>query len=158
MNLESAGLLILGGKMNFEKSCGVIIYRQEAGEIEFLAVKSRGNGHWGFPKGHIEKGESEVETASREVYEETGLCVNLIDGFRKCISYPLSEDTLKEVVFFIGRSAAGVVSIQPEKILEFRWANYRAIKELLTYENIKEILKEANDFLLSSVFISIPKL
>ena len=69
--------------MNFEKSCGAIIYRIKDDNLEFLTISHRSDGHWGFPKGHVEKGESEEETAIREIYEETGLQVNLIDGFRE---------------------------------------------------------------------------
>ncbi len=57
--------------MFIEKSCGVIVYRIQIEKIEFLAVKSKVNGHWGFPKGHMENHESEEQTAKREVFEET---------------------------------------------------------------------------------------
>ena len=56
--------------MNIEKSCGVILYRNWLKEIEFLLVKSKEDGHWGFSKGHMEKDETEEQTAIREVFEE----------------------------------------------------------------------------------------
>ena len=63
-----------------EKSCGALVYRIKNGELELLLLKHRFGGHWSFPKGHVEEGETEVETALREVHEETGLTIQLEDG------------------------------------------------------------------------------
>ena len=63
--------------MRREKSCGAIVYREGHGQIELLLIKHRFGGHWSFPKGHMESGETEVQTALREVKEETGLSIQL---------------------------------------------------------------------------------
>jgi len=57
-----------------EKSCGAIVYRRESGNVLYLIIQQKSR-HWSFPKGHVERGESEKETALREIREETGLCV-----------------------------------------------------------------------------------
>ena len=54
--------------MDFEKSCGAVIYRKIDENLEFLSISHRNDGHWGFPKGHVEKNESEEETAIRESF------------------------------------------------------------------------------------------
>lgn len=95
----------------------------------------------------MEKGESEEQTAVREVFEETGLSVILLDGFKSEIEYQLAEGSNKEVIFFIGVSLKETVNIQLNEIDEFRWLKYEHIKEILTFENSKEILKKANYFL-----------
>ena len=59
--------------MTHEKSCGAIVYRRYHGNIEILLIKHINSGHWSFPKGHVEEGETEVETAQREIKEETNL-------------------------------------------------------------------------------------
>ncbi|MGH4139154.1 bis(5'-nucleosyl)-tetraphosphatase [Clostridium sp.] len=134
--------------MNMEKSCGAVIYRKLGEEFSFLAVKSKANGHWSFPKGHMEeKDENEKETARREVLEETGLSITLLDEFRTKIEYQLTESTLKEVIFFIGITSEQSVNIQQEEIEEFRWLNYKDMLDLLTFENSKKILIEVKDFL-----------
>ena len=46
----------------------VLLYTELGSEVEFIAVKSKANGHWGFPKGQMEKGESEEETANGNRY------------------------------------------------------------------------------------------
>lgn len=133
--------------MNIEKSCGVIVYKNFSEEIKFLAVKSKDNGNWGFPKGHMEKDESEEQTALREVAEETGLRVNLLDGFKAKIEYQLTEKTNKEVVFFIGVALEETVNIQQEELDDFVWLKYDDMKEILTFDNIKQVLMKANKFL-----------
>ncbi|MDR3049188.1 MAG: NUDIX domain-containing protein [Elusimicrobiota bacterium] len=76
-----------------EFSCGAIVYKKEGGKILFLIVHSKRNNEWGFPKGHIEKGESEKETAKREIFEETGIKeIEFIDDFRYEEIYNISKD------------------------------------------------------------------
>ena len=59
--------------MQHEKSCGAIVYRKFHGNIELLLIKNQNGGHWSFPKGHVEEGETEEQTAVREIMEETGI-------------------------------------------------------------------------------------
>ncbi|MCM1988944.1 bis(5'-nucleosyl)-tetraphosphatase [Oceanirhabdus seepicola] len=132
--------------MSMEKSCGAVIYRKLNGDLEFLAVKSKVNGHWGFPKGHVEEGETEKETAKREVLEETGLNITLVEGFRTKIEYSLAEDIRKEVIFFIGKTSDQCVKIQEEEIGEYRWLNYSEMLDLLTFDSNKSVLKEAQEY------------
>ena len=56
-----------------EKSCGVLVLRRQEDELYVVLLRHRFGGHWSFPKGHVEAGESERQTALREVREETGL-------------------------------------------------------------------------------------
>lgn len=133
--------------MNLEKSCGAVIYRISGEALEFLAIKSKINGHWGFPKGHMEKDESEKETAKREVLEETGLSIIILDEFRAEIKYKLEGDILKKVVYFIGITLEHSVSIQQEEIEEFRWQNFMDMFNLLTFETDRNVLLKVGNFL-----------
>jgi bis(5'-nucleosidyl)-tetraphosphatase len=119
--------------------------------LNFLAVKSRAYGHWGFPKGHVENDESEEQTAIREVFEETGLSVDLLNGFKAKTQYLLSKDILKEVIYFVGISLGESINIQTEEIQEYKWLKYSEMIDILNFDNIKQILKESHDFLLNSV-------
>lgn len=58
--------------MKEEKSCGAVLLRWECNELEVLLVRHRNGSHWSFPKGHVEAGEQERQTALREIREETG--------------------------------------------------------------------------------------
>lgn len=72
--------------MHREKSCGAVVVREDAGQKEILLIRHNA-GHWAFPKGHMEEGETEVQTASREIQEETGLMVDIDGSFRTVITY-----------------------------------------------------------------------
>ena len=74
--------------MKREKSCGALVYRVTSnGQKELLFIKHRHGAHWSFPKGHMEEGENEVQTALREVKEETGLDIDLEGNFRQSVEY-----------------------------------------------------------------------
>jgi bis(5'-nucleosidyl)-tetraphosphatase len=133
--------------MNLEKSCGAVIFRMSGEALEFLAVKSKENGHWGFPKGHMEKGETEEETAMREVLEETGLSITLIDEFRAEVEYKLTDNILKKVVYFISKTSEHSVIIQQEEIEKYRWQSFVDMLDLLTFETDKKVLMKAKNFL-----------
>ena len=60
----------------FERSCGAIVFKEMEGALYVLVIQ-HGAGHWSFPKGHMEAGESEHETAIREVAEETGIEIEI---------------------------------------------------------------------------------
>jgi bis(5'-nucleosidyl)-tetraphosphatase len=133
--------------MNFEKSCGAVIYRGENEDLEFLTISHSSDGHWGFPKGHVEEGENEEETALREIYEETGLTVALTTGFRVSIEYPIKQETMKEVVFFLAKAQEQTVNIQLEELQDYKWANFEDAREMVTYESSKRVLEQAYEFI-----------
>ena len=71
-----------------EKSCGIILFNGD--KVLILQHRDTDNteGHWDFPKGHVEKGESETQTALRELTEETGIKnLKLFSGFSHNIFY-----------------------------------------------------------------------
>ena len=86
----------------FEKSCGVLPWRQVNGQRKFLLVFETYSKCWSLPKGHMEPGETEEETALRELYEETGMTAVLDTSRNAAIEYPISHIARKQVVFFLG--------------------------------------------------------
>lgn len=134
--------------MKYEKSCGAVVYKIEGETRLYLIVKSIRDGHWGFAKGHVEQEETELETAKREVLEETNIKVNILDGFRVTKEYSPNENIHKEVVFFIGNSDDYTVKIQQEEVEEYKLATYQDIYNQLTYDSDKDVLKRADEYLL----------
>ncbi len=133
--------------MKHEKSCGVIIVNED----KVLLIKTTNN-DWGFPKGHTENSESEIDTALREVKEETNLDVEIIKNKKYLISYNPKENVYKEVVYFIGIiKNHNEINLQPEEILEYQWVPMAKVSDFLSFSNIKELYKEAlQDIVLDS--------
>jgi len=133
--------------MYSEKSCGAVIYRKISGYVEFLCISDRNDGHWGFPKGHVERDENDEETAVREVYEETGLQVMLINGFKVSVEYLIKEETIKEVIFFLSKVEDETVHIQLDEVIDYKWVSFQLARHLLTYKTSKDVLEQAWKFI-----------
>ena len=84
--------------MKREKSCGALVVRKNGENFDLVLLRHRFGGHWSFPKGHVEAGESERQTALREVREETGLAIRLLDGFRESVEYFPKPGVKKQVI------------------------------------------------------------
>lgn len=138
--------LALKRGLKHEKSCGAVVTRNRCGFTEFLLISNKDN-YWGFPKGHVEGNEKETETAVREVLEETGLAIEILDSFREESEFFVSADILKKVVYFIGKSLDEDVKIQQEEINSYKWLGYKEALELLTFESDKELLIAVRAFL-----------
>lgn len=137
--------------MDFEKSCGAVIYRIIDEDLEFLTISHRNDGHWGFPKGHVEKNECEEQTAVREVSEETGLMVTLINGFKVSVEYLIKQGITKEVIYFLAEWQEGVVHIEVDEVVDYKWASFQHTKDILSYKSSKEVLEQAYQFISSII-------
>ena len=128
--------------MKYEKSCGAIVFRRDTC-WNILLVRHLKGRHVSFPKGHVEIGESEVHTAQREVFEETGLRVPIDRRFRAVNRYNIRPDTQKMVVIFAAITDQVELTPQPEEIAEAFWAPIDRANEYLTYERDRRILRDA---------------
>ncbi len=134
--------------MVYEKSCGAVVFRRAGGEIKYLVIKSL-TGIYGFTKGHVEQGETEEQTAYREVFEETGISVTLLSGFRVEEEYPLpqKEDTIKQVVYFLGEYCDQEPRYQASELSDAVLVDYETAMSLFQFDSSRRILTEANKFL-----------
>lgn len=114
----------------FRKSCGVIPWRRNGDETEYLIVYEQFSQCWSLPKGHMEAGETETETALRELYEETGLTAVIDPSAAVTIEYPISPIVRKEAVFFLGQ-VHGQVSLQEGEIVTHRWVKRHELRQFL---------------------------
>lgn len=131
----------------YESSCGAVVCRKASDEIKFLLIRNKRSAHWGFPKGHIEQGETQEETAIREVLEETGLNIEILPGFVKKSEYTIQGRIEKSVSIFLAKTEETSYSLQEEEIEECGWFGYEEALKTLNYENDKIILKEANEYI-----------
>lgn len=151
-------------KITFEKSCGIVLFSQQKtsqktgakidakNERYYLLLHYPG-GHWDFPKGHVEDGENETQTAHREMLEETGIArIKLTPDFRKKIGYFYRRDRKlyhKDVVFFLGETSQQEVKLSHEH-QGYAWLPYIQAINQLTFPDAKKLLKKAENFLRQS--------
>lgn len=127
----------------YEKSCGAIIFYKTKQNTKILLVKNNNGRYWSFPKGHIEEGETEQETAIREIKEETGLDVTITPGFREISEYCPFGKIRKRVVFFLARAFTDNVVIQEEEIDSYIWVDLQQARKMCTYDNDLRIIEKA---------------
>ncbi len=130
-------------KCLYEKSCGGIIFYKNKASTRILLVKNNNGRYWSFPKGHIEIGETEEQTAVREIKEETSLDVEIKDGFREVSDYCPFGKIHKRVVFFLAQAFTDNVNVQEEEIAEYIWVDLQQAKKLCTYDNDLRIISKA---------------
>ena len=136
--------------MRKEKSCGACIFRLDNG-IKWLVLRhnpDRGH-HWDFPKGHVEPGETEEETAKREVYEECGIEIDIIKDFKEIVTFNPRPEIIKDVVYFVAKAKNTNVKFVLDEMCEYKWLSYEEAIKLLTFDNAKGLLEKANAFISS---------
>lgn len=131
--------------MTWEKSCGAVLYTQENGETRYVLTRNY-KGFYGFPKGHVEAGESELETAQREIYEEVGIRPVFVEGFRETVEYPLvdKENTWKQVVLFLAEYSGQAIVAQPEELSCAEVLPFGEALERLQRDSLREVLRRAD--------------
>ena len=132
--------------MKYEKSCGAVVIKYENDSLKLLIIKQTDN-YWGFPKGHVEDGETEEQTAIREIKEETNIDVEIDNRFRKVINYSPKVGVVKDVVFFIGKAISDNLVIDPKELLDAKWVNYKDAKDYFVYQETINVYEEALKYL-----------
>jgi 8-oxo-dGTP pyrophosphatase MutT (NUDIX family) len=146
--------------MPVEKSAGAIVFRKEKNKVLFLLLKHRA-GHWGFPKGLVEKGEKPEEAASREIKEETGLKeFKFIPDFSVWnkyffkVKYPyqlergwkMGDNVMKIVTYFLARTDEKDAKVSFEHD-NFGWFEYQEALGKLQFKEDKNNLSKAKQFI-----------
>lgn len=136
--------------MKKEKSCGAVVYKIENNQILFL-IEKMNHGHFSMPKGHVENNETEIQTALREIKEETNLDVTLDSSFRQVITYAPYQDCLKDVVFFIAKAKSGKIKNQECEVSKIEFLPFDKAIKTLTYKYDKEVLLKAYLYLIKKL-------
>ena len=129
--------------MKTEKSCGAVVFRTHENETQILLIRHYNGGHWAFPKGHVEKGETEEQTALREILEETGLSVQLDTGYRKVVTYSPRRDVIKDVVYFVALADDSIAVAQEGEISRVKWVDMADAVTHVSDDNDKQVLMGA---------------
>lgn len=137
--------------MTWEYSCGGVVFTHVDGELRFVLAQDRKR-QYGFPKGHMERGETQEQTALREIREEVGLDVRLLPGFREISIYPLpgKPNTSKRVTFFLAEYENQQIVPQSAELMNAPLVSYERALKLLSHEANRRILRKAMEFLQSA--------
>lgn len=142
--------------MNKEFSAGAIIFKRESNNILFLIIYSGRNRIWGFPKGHLEQGETAKEAAIREIKEEVGLeSLNFIDGFREEVMYETiskrppfkGEKIEKYVTYFLCEIKNQDIIVDGREITDYKFLPLDKAERMIRFRNLAILLRRAYDFL-----------
>ena len=137
--------------MGTEKSAGIVLFRNDSSKNEFLLLNYP-QGHWDFIKGKVEQNETPHETAIRETREETGIInIEFIDGFEESVEYDFrfkKENIHKKVIFFLAKTDEKNIKLSHEHN-DYLWLEYNDALKKTTFENAKNVLSKANEFLLN---------
>lgn len=141
--------------MIYEKSCGAVVFRRprlsaQNAPLQYLIIANqKGDApiHWGFPKGHVESGETELDTARREIAEETGLTVSFIGNFRAISHYSPRSGVKKDAIYFLAETTDRSITLQQSELADFIWTDYANALAQLTHDADKNILTQANEYL-----------
>ena len=135
--------------MDNVKSAGFVLFRKSHKGPLFLILHYE-SGHWDFPKGNIEKSETDMQAALRELKEETGITdVKIIEGHEERIKYSYSYKgklIRKEVVFFLAETCQKEVNLSYEHT-DFEWMDLKSAIQKVTYENAKNLLRKADEIM-----------
>ncbi len=133
--------------MTYEKSCGAVVFTRIDGEIHYLLVQNL-NGIYGYPKGHMEPGERELETARREIREEVGLEVEFIPGFRGEDAHRIpGKAVMKEIIYFLAEFSGQEPHYLESELSGCCLVSFAEAMEHFQFESSRRILREADGFL-----------
>lgn len=153
-------LKFFGFSVVWEISAGAVVFREEKRGRVYLLLHYL-SGHFDFPKGHIESGETEEIAVRRETEEETGICDIKIFSKRVSISYFYAAKgrerkkrlkagqgvwIFKQAHFCPAQTQTREVKISHEHI-GFVWLSYKEALSKVTFENARRVLMETEEYL-----------
>ena len=130
-----------------EKSCGCIIIKDN----KVLLVYEKNMNFWGFPKGHMEKEENEIETALREVKEEVGIDVKINNKKRYVLNYNIRNEIDKTTVLYVAVHKNDKIIMQESEIEDAKWCNFEEALNTLTFDDSREMFKQVIEDLKTSM-------
>ena len=124
--------------VKYEKSCGAVIFKDNL----VLLIQNKKSLHWSFPKGHKEYGESDLETAYREVKEETNLNIQIDEDIFIVINYSPKDNVSKDVKYYKAKYVDGTLLKQEEEVLDIGWYTINDALNKITFPQEKKVLEE----------------
>lgn len=137
--------------MTTEIDGGAIVYRVVDNQPVYLLEKSATSDFWGFPKGHVEGSETLERAAIREIKEETGIDAQIDTTFSIDAEYDMKNGHHKVITFYTSEVNSDKVTLQPEEISDYVWAPYEEARNVITYDNLKQVLDKTNQYIVEKL-------
>ena len=133
---------------------GFVVYRKTTDGIKFLLLYRRGN-YWNFPKGHFKPGERSIDTALRELEEETGIKkteLRMLPNFRAYERFYFkigNQGIYDTVILFLAETHKADIRIEPREHSGYGWFLYHDALNVIgkKYGDTRKVLKQASDYL-----------
>lgn len=122
---------------------GVIPLRKIQSEWKIFLICHKNGGHWAFPKGHAEKGETPIQVAKRELFEETALSITTLlsdNMIEESYSFKEKETFIQKRVGYFIANVEGEPSLQKEELLDADWFSIQQAQQKLTYPESRRLL------------------
>ncbi len=132
--------------MAYEYCCGAVLYTIINNTIHYVIIEENDH-HFGLPKGHMEPNETKIETAKREIKEETGINVEILTDFVQEIEYLLPNGNTKITTYFIAKFDHQKFIFDNQEILSVKLLPYLEAYTSLTYPQVKDVLDKANNYI-----------
>lgn len=145
--------------LKYRKAVFILVYAKTGKKVDYLLLKRRLHWKgWEFPKGGIEKGEKSINSAKRELKEETGLNALGIKKFRYSGKYKynrkfstrpgLSGQTFS---LYAAKVRKGKVKADKKEHSGYKWADFNSSLKILSWPNQRESLKLVNSWLINEI-------
>ena len=125
-----------------ETSCGLVLINYDV-----ILLLQYPQGHWSFPKGHVEDGDEDHHvTASRELLEETGISTLEIDSnweYRTQYTFRKKGKKITKQVFWYIATTDEIDVELSEEHTSYIWLNYEEAESMLTFDQEKELIRSA---------------
>jgi bis(5'-nucleosidyl)-tetraphosphatase len=137
-------------KIRQSTSYGVIPCVKEGKEWKVFMVQHQKNLFWGFPKGHAEKGETPLEAAQRELFEETE--IEVLEWLREeplleQYVYQDKDGSVEKKVFFYLAITTEEFEVDSKEIVDGKWVSLKEAKELISYKEGLSLLSQIESIL-----------
>lgn len=119
-------------------------------QIPYLLLIQHHSGFWGFPKGHKEKEESDLEAAQRELYEETGLNISRLlhaVPFVEAYKFKFKGQLIDKQVFYFLAEVKGELNLQVEEVKDAKWVPVTQAEAFATYAEGKALVKKVLNYI-----------
>ena len=131
-------------KLKTTDSAGIFVFRGNGGVTEVLMIRSLTR--WSFPKGHIEPGETGMQAAVREVFEETGIKSEIISD-KGYVTASAFADEKRIITYYIGKYTSGSLLPQLSEVADAAWKKADEAVSLLRFkEDAAPFVEAYNDY------------